>query len=106
MITGPTNTTELRDLLASRAYPDAAPGGRTVQALSDRMRDKAVAIGEVFFGLVPDTAFQQLAGNVLHDLCVMGEQKLCQLHGVDIEHAALRVLGQAEAPKASKPSKK
>jgi hypothetical protein len=86
---GPTNIAELREQLRPRAFPD----GTSVQTASDRLRDKAFEIGSVLFGLVPDSDYQQLVGNVLHDLVVIGEATLCQLREVKgIEHDMLRVL--------------
>lgn len=94
---GPQSLTELRELLRPREYPPDVPGTPPkavhVQTPSDRMRDKAYEIGQVLFGLVPDSEFQALVGNVLHDLCVIGEAKLCRQHEVETEHAELRTQG-------------
>jgi hypothetical protein len=106
---GPTNIAQLADLFASRSFPADLPGAEPrshqVQGPSDRMREKASDFARILFGLVPETEFQQYASLVLYDLCIMGEQKLCKLRGVETEHAALRVLGPAEAKPSPKPAK-
>lgn len=94
---GPKNITELRQLLAPRAFPRESPGEapkvHLVQQPSDRMRDTLYEAGRVLYGLVPDGAFQEYVGNVMHDLAIMGESELCRMHGVETEHAPLRLQG-------------
>lgn len=91
---GPKNIDELRELLRPRAFPQNVPA-QAAQQLSDRLRDKAHEIGAVLFGLVPEPEFHAYAGNVLHDLVVLGEQRICAARGVEVEHAALLALGPA-----------
>ncbi len=93
---GPKDTTELRERLRPREYPSDPPGERPtvhlVQGPSDALRDRAYDAGVRLFALVPDTDVQQFFGLVLEDLVLIGEAKLCELHGIKTEHAPLQVL--------------
>ena len=92
---GPTNKEQLRELLTSRQFPSDAQSQK-LQTPSDRMRERALEFGSTLFGLVPDSEYHQLVGNVLKDLVVTGEMRLCALHEVETEHEPLRVLKRSE----------
>jgi len=100
MIMGPKNTDELRELLTSRQFPND-PKSQQLQTPSDRMREKALAFGEVLYGLVPDLEFHAFAGNVLHDLVILGEAKLCELREVKASTSPLRVLRAKPEPQVT-----
>lgn len=95
---GPKNKDELRAMLTSRQFPNEWPAQTqaALQTPSDRMRERALVFGETLFGLVPDSEYHQLVGNVLMDLVVMGEERLCRMHDVKTEHEPTRVLTQRQ----------
>jgi len=110
-VQGPKDITELRELLRPRPWPRDVPGElpkvHFIQTPSDTLRDRLYEAGRILFGLVPDSDFQQFAGNVLHDLCVLGEAEICRMHGIKAEHSALRVFTPpGVAPKAEEPPRR